>query len=340
MVLIYTMIVMVALLGFASFAVDLGRVQLTKMELSRLADAAARAAANEMPNGQSAAILAAKNIAALNKVEETEFSLTDADIAFGAWDPQTGDFIALPNNQYAQANAVMVTAVRWSSRQNALKLIFGTVIGMTEINLSSVAVAMTGGVNDSASTSITGKANVWFAGLPNTASAAYGGDITYASSCPAGEFTGFNVTPGAKLSFAASGKLSNTTSGGNNPEGNAGSMQQNLTNNLGGKSNIKAPLNALLAVFISDDDPSATAAPAMLDFTSAGSRNYTELSPLLKQTFYIGDGQANGVAQTIVVPAGATRLYFGSMDPYGWHNNSGTCTIDVTSIGGEITLVK
>lgn len=340
-ILIYTVLVAGVLLALASLAVDYGRAQLARTELYRLADASARAAAINLSNGRVLARQAAKDIALLNPVEESTLILDDSDIEFGVWDPNNKTFTPLPDSNPVGTNAVRVTASRSSGKGNPFKLTFGPVIGLHQINISASSIAQSGGSNQTANTTVTGKANVWFAGLPSNASAAYGSDVTHAKDCPAVLFDGFALTTGMTLQFSVTGKLSNTPSGGNDPEGNIGSITSNLTNNLGGKSNIRAPMNSLIAVFLSDDDPTATPAPPVLDFSTPASRNYSTLSPQLKQTFYIGNGKrSDGQPQTIVVPPGATRLYLGSMDPWGWWNNSGTCRVIIQSTGGTVCIVR
>ena len=101
------------------------------------------------------------------------------------------------------------------------------------------------------------------------------------------------------------------------------------------------PINALLGVFLDANQPSLTAAPATRDYTSSTSRDqssYTDI--LLKQPFYIGDGQTSGGAtQTFLVPQGATRLYLGTMDGHEWSNNSGSIAATVTA-NQQIQLVE
>jgi hypothetical protein len=90
---------------------------------------------------------------------------------------------------------------------------------------------------------------------------------------------------------------------------------------------MKAPLNALVGVFLGDADPSNATAPAMLPFGEQAERDYVTISPQLGQVFFIGDGKgADGKYQTVVVPDGVTKLYFGIMDSFEWNNNSGQLT--------------
>ena len=100
----------------------------------------------------------------------------------------------------------------------------------------------------------------------------------------------------------------------------------------------------LAGVFLTDDEPTASA-PASLDFSSTAlGRSFSELSPLLQQTFYIGDGltgDGTGSAQTFWVPDGATRLFLGIVDgayfvggPDYYDNNAGafSATFQVTTV--------
>src|SRR5262245_6123647 len=76
---------MVALCGFCSLAVDLGRVQLVKTELRRSADAAARAAAGVLPDYTTGTSLAIQ-YAQANKADNQPVDLDSAaDIEFGTW---------------------------------------------------------------------------------------------------------------------------------------------------------------------------------------------------------------------------------------------------------------
>jgi hypothetical protein len=87
-----------------------------------------------------------------------------------------------------------------------------------------------------------------------------------------------------------------------------------------------------MGVFLGPDQPSLTAAPAGLNFQTLG-LDFSSLSPELKQLFFIGDGKnAADQVQSFVVPAGATRLYLGTMDGFGWFNNTGAITVDVVAV--------
>jgi hypothetical protein len=48
----------------------------------------------------------------------------------------------------------------------------------------------------------------------------------------------------------------------------------------------------------------------------------------------MGDGLTSGsLSQTITVPAGATRLFLGTMDIFGWANNIGEFQVTIDGSG-------
>ena len=106
------------------------------------------------------------------------------------------------------------------------------------------------------------------------------------------------------------------------PEGDTGGTSE-LTA-LDGISGYIGTLGALAGVFLDDSIPSTGPAPATLDFSTAISRDFLSLSPLLGQVFFIGDGETSGgTAQEFVAPVGATRLFFGIPDGFGFDGPPG-----------------
>ena len=93
---------------------------------------------------------------------------------------------------------------------------------------------------------------------------------------------------------------------------------------INGISDIVAPIDALIGVFLSDGDPFKQVPPPRLDFSTQVARDYKSLSPSLGQVFFIGTGKtSSGDYHQVIVPKGATRLYFATMDDYQWNNNLG-----------------
>jgi len=101
------------------------------------------------------------------------------------------------------------------------------------------------------------------------------------------------------------------------PGGN-GASGSSLTS-FGGISSYIGPQGPLVGVFLDNSVPSG-AAPGGLDFSPAGlGIDFASLSPELGQVFYIGDGKtAGGDFQSFIAPSGATRLFLGIPDGFGF----------------------
>ncbi len=135
----------------------------------------------------------------------------------------------------------------------------------------------------------------------------------------------------AWVSFKASGGVDHTpncTPGCSSPGG------AELVDHQGGAEHgiagIRAPMNALVGVFLGDDRPDRTKAPRSLDFRKIG-LDFESLSPQLKQVFMIGTGATRkGSPRRFLVPKGATRLFLGVMDGYEWNNNTGAFSVALT----------
>lgn len=89
---------------------------------------------------------------------------------------------------------------------------------------------------------------------------------------------------------------------------------------LDGISGYMGPQGPLTGVFLDNSIPNGSSAPATLNFTSWGMGiDFLTLSPQLGQVFYIGDGLASsGDFQTFIAPTGATRLFLGIPDGFGF----------------------
>jgi hypothetical protein len=97
-----------------------------------------------------------------------------------------------------------------------------------------------------------------------------------------------------------------------------------------GISDIAAPMNSLLGLFLGDNRPDRSRAPKALNFGAIGTE-FVSISPQLKQVFFLGSGATRaGIAQRFVVPKGATRLFLGTMDGFEWNNNTGFFSVAVT----------
>jgi hypothetical protein len=204
--------------------------------------------------------------------------------------------------------------------------------------LAVLAVAVGVAASAQATTiTVPGTSNPWLAGMPNGTPARYG-DVA-----PGQSPVEVAVTPGQWLVISATGSTDHCFLGGcglAGPEGDSGegpwSHAEGAENGI---SDVIAPIDGLLGVFLGPGAPSPTA-PSLLDFSTPGSTDFSALSPELQQVFFIGDGlQLDGLtSQIFIVPDGATRLFLGPMDGFEWNNNVGSLDVSVTAVPEPATL--
>ena len=180
----------------------------------------------------------------------------------------------------------------------------------------------------SAQVSVPSTSNPYLAGLP-AGSSCCSGDVAPTNSPVQVAVT---LSPGATVTFSATGGVDNTGAVPSLPPDGGGVFSTSPNNGISGGT---WPINALVGVFLDGSLPTSSPAPADLDFSGTGiGTSFTTLSPALKQVFFIGDGltgTGTGSTQTFVVPAGATRLFLGTTDGFGWFNNSGAFSVIVNS---------
>ncbi len=174
---------------------------------------------------------------------------------------------------------------------------------------------------------VPGHANPWLAGAPDGTTARRADkapdhspvlvDLPHTAGC-------------TELTFEARGGTSNVPG----CPANCGPTDgRGMADHEGGAENgiaaARMPMNTLVGVFLGPAVPAAGSEPEGLDFGQLG-LEVPRLAPKLAQPFFIGDGQTStGERQRFVVPAGATRLFLGSMDGYTWSNNSGFFDVEV-----------
>ncbi|HEY1687002.1 MAG TPA: hypothetical protein VGG19_19735 [Tepidisphaeraceae bacterium] len=178
---------------------------------------------------------------------------------------------------------------------------------------------------------VPGTSNPYLSGMP-AGSTADGGDIAPDQS-PV-ELDG--VSSGEVFTFSATGAVNN--GGGSGSEyGNGGpdGIQgfQVSPGDQNGMSGLNTPVDAVLGVFLDDNQPDGFSSPSDLDFSTTDEQNFQSLSPELRQVFFIGDGlDASNNVQQFIAPVGATRLFIGTADGYGWNDNSGSFDVTVTAL--------
>jgi hypothetical protein len=141
--LVYSIVVITALCALVSLGVDLGRVQVTKTELQRAADAAGRYAAAGISQGVTATEDRAIAAAAENTADGSPVALNrSADIEFGTWDASAKTFTPLTGAARSNANAMRITARRTAARGNAVPLLFAKVLGRETCDVSASSIAL------------------------------------------------------------------------------------------------------------------------------------------------------------------------------------------------------
>jgi len=350
-VAIYTVVTLTALMAMLSLAVDGAHIQLVKTELQSAADAAAMYAAAGLKNqlnGKSGAIGNAKAVAAQNTSDGRALSVSDSDVELGIWNIEKRTFTTATDINLA--NAVRVTVRRNTANGNAKQMFFGSVTGKSTYDVSASAIAMT--INDAGTEfKVEATSNPWLSGMPdgsvaNPKNPAKNPD--YAPEASPTLLSGIPLDEGTMLTFdGVNGGANNMPSDqkfdadGNTGSGAANNQYSPQKGAENGIADVRAPFNSLIGIFMDDDVPTKTAAPPVaLDFSTTGSRNFTQLAPALKQPFFIGDGRTStGEVQSFAIPSGTTRLFIGTMDSFEWNNNIGAFKL-AARIPGNVSLVK
>jgi hypothetical protein len=210
-----------------------------------------------------------------------------------------------------------------------------------------IATAFTIGLaaNAGASTIVPGTSDPWLAGMPNGSTASFLDSAPGQS--PVQVLISFSA--GDQLTFTSTGTTDHCDFGGCGLAGPDGDLVEppagHATGAENGIADVVAPIDSLIGVFLGPAQPDSSAAPGALDFSTPGLRDFAVLTPALKQPFFIGDGRRNDFTtlQNFVVPVGATRLYLGTMDGFGWLNNVGSLEVDVdvtaTSVPEPATIM-
>jgi hypothetical protein len=330
-----------ALAGISMLAVDVGMLQLAKTEAQTGADAIARYAASGFESG-GATLARTRAAAAAGDVrvagQAISFNAT-SDLEFGVWDANTRTFAALPAGQEASCTAMRATIRMTSARGKSIPMYMARAFGINQKDMTTSTTVTRG---NTIAPQVTGLMCPWLAGMPvGSTVTAYDGNPT--------SISGSQYQPQLiNLSSFASGnplrfrQSSGTTSmigySDITMDGDTGWMVEQQADN--GINKTKAPIGALMGIFLDDRAPNTYSMATAGDFSSAASRDFTTLSPPLKQVFFIGDGlNSAGQLQDFVPPPGATRLYLGIMDEKGWWwDNTGSVLTNL--MDAKITTVK
>lgn len=133
---------------------------------------------------------------------------------------------------------------------------------------------------------------------------------------PAVEALSFGAAAGQTFTFSASGLVGCCGTANVGPDGYL--AKGSKITSLGSISGFVAPAQLPLVGVFTEGPPSG---PAPASFDYSGGLGQSSFSPLLDQVFFIGDGltgRGSGSLQTFNVPAGATELWLGFADAYGF----------------------
>lgn len=341
----YWLICFPLFIAFTGFAIDLGRLQLAKAEAQTVADSAARYAVHGMLTSSTPDVTAYANASAVvaqSSIDGSAPTVTQSDVVCGSYDATAKKFY--PG---VTGTAVKVTIHQSINRSGAAPMFIRILLPNLSPQITATAVANADTVTVDISPPASG--NLWLSGMPNnttTQNFRPDNSTVWDNSGTSGTakqrplevaLGGTGMTAGSTMTFeglTGTASWQNYQSGTNNTAdgdptyivaNGAAPATSMPTNSNNGMSNVRAPIGAVMAVFMDDNAPTTTAAPANLDFNTATQRDYTSISPKLKQVFFVGDGKrSNGETQSIVIPQGATRVFFGMMDAWQWNDNQGT----------------
>ena len=143
-VILYVTAGLTVFVGFSALAIDGSYLYVMHNRMQSAADAAALAAASQLPDAadtRAAAIsYAQKNLPS----GENGVVLKNADVILGTWDDDTRTFTA----GVTPANAVQVTVRRAAANANSVQLFLASMFGEDSVDLSATATATFGTAGD------------------------------------------------------------------------------------------------------------------------------------------------------------------------------------------------
>jgi hypothetical protein len=128
---------MIMMLGFVAFGVDVGYMMLVKTQLQVAADSAAMAAGANMAGTNTQMVTAAQTFAGYHKAGGSKVNLNTSDIQYGLWDSTARTFTP----SAVAGNAIKVTTRRDSST-GSNNTFFGRIFGVNSFNATASAVAL------------------------------------------------------------------------------------------------------------------------------------------------------------------------------------------------------
>lgn len=136
---------MVAILGFVAFAVDIGYIKLSHAELQAAADAAAMAGVLAVPDGPEAVVTLAQMGAEENHAAGSLITTIPAeDIELGRWNKESRTFLPLRGQSRVDANSVRVQCRCVTTRNTDVPTFFAKIFGRHSVDVVATAIARRG----------------------------------------------------------------------------------------------------------------------------------------------------------------------------------------------------
>ncbi len=158
-------LMLITLIGFAAFAIDVGYMMVTRNELQNVADSAALAATRKLAllykdpayaalpladqpsyanEHRSEIVSYAATVTTFSpavKVAGQSFTFSDADFVLGHWDPAASTFTPAAISPAISPNAVKVAARRDTAENGPVATFLAGVVGVSSFNAGTIATA-------------------------------------------------------------------------------------------------------------------------------------------------------------------------------------------------------
>jgi hypothetical protein len=189
---------------------------------------------------------------------------------------------------------------------------------------------------------VDAQANIYAAGLADTSGFSAGGLLPVSIALGAGSTSVVfdSVVAGSPVSGSPSGGATCVFNGlASSGDGSTcvSSVSDVFSANGYSAYYLSGRTMTLVGVFVGATK--SPTAPAGNPMSFADANTATGFSPLLQQVFFIGDGRtAADALQTFAVPTGATTLYLGFADAYGFYGAPGAYTDNYGSLDVSLSV--
>lgn len=216
-------------------------------------------------------------------------------------------------------------------RRNVRVVLVASVV--TALALVGVPVALVG-VPVAASAATT---SVTVAGTANL----FGADLTVPPGTEPGTSPpSIDISGSKSLTVSATGSVDcNGLQRAGTPDAGACSITDSDVDSLGKIAGLVDNTASIFLAGVFTDGTPATTAPARLTYgVGALTHDDPSYSPVINQTFFIGDGKTSGgSSQTFAIPAGATKLYLGVVDAFSVHGTASYYGDNTGSFSAQVT---